>query len=346
MRPLLTLILLAAAIIVLPATPLHAQDIRVKVDPNGPGSTSSSTDYTSVQQALDHAPDPPPRGRVIIMIVPGIYHERINVTRNRPRVTLIGLGKTPEETVITASQNATTAGGTFFTATAEIDGDAFEADNLTFENTAGNHGQAVAAAVRSDRAVFKRVWFLGDQDTLFADYGRQYYLNSYIAGGVDFIFGNATAVFDHSEIHILRPGYLTAQSRIAPYQNTGYVITNSRVTTGIPPCPEGEACNQREDFFLGRPWRAFSRVIIMNTDLPPTLNPAGWSLWKKDDPPPFAFYAEYHNTGAGAATANRVPWAHQLTPREALAYTPQAFLGGPPSGPDHWDPIMDAARLP
>jgi pectinesterase len=346
MRRVLVLALLAAASLALPSRFVHAQDIHVKVDPYGPGGTASATDYTTIQQALDHAPEPPPRGRVIIMIAPGTYHERINVTRNRPRVTLIGLGKTPEETVITASQNAKSAGGTFFTATAEIDGDAFEADNLTFENTAGNTGQAVAAAVRSDRAVFKHVWFIGDQDTLFADMGRQYYVNSYIAGGVDFIFGNAAAVFDHSEIHILRPGYLTAQSRVNLSQNTGYVITNSRVTTGIPPCPEGESCGTRGSFYLGRPWRQYSRVIILNTELPPTLNPEGWSLWKKDDPTPMAFYAEFHNTGPGASPATRAPWSHQLSPRDALAYTPQAFLGGPPSGPDHWDPIFEAARLP
>ena len=76
---------------------------------------------------------------------------------------------------------------------------------MTFENTAGNTGQAVAAAVRADRAIFKNCRFLGHQDTLFADYGRQYYVDSYIEGGVDFIFGNATAVFDHSEIHANAP---------------------------------------------------------------------------------------------------------------------------------------------
>ena len=31
---------------------------------------------------------------------------------------------------------------------------------------------------------------------------------------MDFIFGNATAVFDYDDIHANGPGYLTAQSRI------------------------------------------------------------------------------------------------------------------------------------
>src|SRR5580700_522670 len=90
------------------AVPLaaRAQDVHVKVDPHGPGSTASTTDYTSIQQALDHAPQAVAPYRTIIEIVPGTYHERINVTRNRPRITLLGLGKSPEEVVITNSMNA------------------------------------------------------------------------------------------------------------------------------------------------------------------------------------------------------------------------------------------------
>jgi len=325
-----------------------AQDVHVRVDPHGPGSTASTTDYTTIQQALDHHPFAPPSRdgkpyRVIIEIVPGVYHERIIVTQNHPNITLLGLGRSPEDVVITNSLNAKTAGGTFFTETAEVNGDAFEADNLTFENTAGPTGQAVAAAVRSDRAVFKHCRFLGDQDTLFADYGRQYYVDSYIEGGVDFIFGNAAAVFDHSEIHEIRPGYLTAQSRTAPDQPTGYVITNSRVTASLIAPDMATSGPQNRTFFLGRPWRPYSRVVVMNTELPSTLDPAGWSVWTTKDPyPPKAFYAEFHNAGPGANPAHRAPWSHQLTSAQAEAFTPTNFL----RGSDNWDPIAAATTLP
>jgi pectinesterase len=335
MRPLLFLLLATAA---------FAQDVRVRVDPHGPGSTASTTDYTSIQQALDHHPFAPAGYRVVIEIVPGVYHERIIVTQNHANITLLGLGHSPEDVVITNSLNAKTAGGTFFTETAEINGDGFEADNLTLENTAGPTGQAVAAAVRADRAVFKHVRFLGDQDTLFADFGRQYYVDSYIAGGVDFIFGNATAVFDSSEIHEIRPGFLTAQSRTAPTQTTGYVITNSRVTSSISTPPPADPAKQvRTGFYLGRPWRPYSRVIVMNTELPADLDPAGWSVWTpKDAYPPKACYAEFHNTGPGAGVAHRAPWSHQLTPAQAEAFTPTNFL----RGADNWSPIAAAATLP
>lgn len=331
-----------------------AQDVRVKVDPNGNGSIDSTTEYKTIQNALDHAPEAP-HGRIYIEIVPGVYHERINVTRLRPRVALIGLGKGPEDVVITASQNAKLAGGTYFSETAQINADDFEAFNLTFANEAGNTGQAVAATVRSDRAIFKRCRFLGHQDTLFADYGRQYYVDSYIEGGVDFIFGNATAVFDHDEIHALSPGYLTAQSRTSPEQTTGYVIVDSKVTTTIgsdadvasrPKAGDAGATSTalamkggRAFTYLGRPWRMYSRVVVMRTELPEALAPQGWSKWKTNDAEiPKAFYAEYANYGPGWRPTERATWAKMLTAKEAKQFEAGIFFKG-------WNAIRESRAL-
>ncbi len=198
--------------------------------------------------AMDHHPFATPNtdgtpGRVFIEIAPGTYHERVIVTQNHTNITLLGMGKSPEDVVISNSLNAKQAGGTFFTETVEINGAGFEADNVTFENTAGNTGQAVAVADRADRSIFKHCRFLGHQDTLFADYGRQFYIDSYIEGGVDFIFGNAAAVFQHVELHANGPGYLTAQSRTAPDQTTGYVIVNSKVTSSIDHTAASDSAN-------------------------------------------------------------------------------------------------------
>ena len=210
----------------LSAQALSAQDVHVRVQPGAPPSSpdkpggEQQLTFPTIQNALDHHPFAGPRpgsdggpARVFIEIAPGTYHERVIVTQNHQNITFLGTGARHEDTIITNALNAKTAGGTFFTETAGINGDGFEADNLTFENSAGNTGQAVAAIVRADRAVFKHVRFLGHQDTLFADYGRQYYLDCFLTGGVDYIFGNATAVFDHSELHSNGPGFITAQSR-------------------------------------------------------------------------------------------------------------------------------------
>jgi pectinesterase len=265
------------------------------------------------------------------------------VTQNHTNITLIGMGKSPSDVVITNSLNARQAGGTFFTETVEINGTGFEADNITFENTAGNTGQAVAAAVRADRTIFKHCRFLGHQDTLFADYGRQYYVDSYIEGGVDFIFGNATAVFDHSEIHANARGYLTAQSRTSPHQATGYVILNSKVTSGIAPAEgSGTAMALQGTISLGRPWRPYSRVVYLHTELPADVIAQGWNAWDRTSEAPQAYYAEFKNTGPGASVSARVPWSHQLTAAQAAQYMPKVFL----AGADHWNPEAEARRLP
>src|SRR5438270_12160808 len=128
---------------VLMTTPAYGADVHVRVDHAAPPATpgqENRTVFPTIQNALDHHPLPSDGGRVFIEIAPGVYHERIIVTQNHPNLTLLGLGSKPEDTVITNSLNAKTAGGTFFTETAELNGTGFEADNLTFENTAGNTG--------------------------------------------------------------------------------------------------------------------------------------------------------------------------------------------------------------
>lgn len=310
-----------------------AQDVHVRVSRDSMGTTASTNDFPTIQMALDHAPQPGKSGRLYLHIAPGIYRERVIVTQNRPRTTMLGMGAAPGDVVITASQNAKTAGGTFFSSTVEIYGSEFEADNVTFENTAGNAGQAVAITVRSDRSVFKHCRFLGDQDTLFADFGRQYYVSSYIEGGVDFIFGNATAVFDDSEIHVIRPGYITAQSRTSPDQTTGYVFSNARITA---------ADLSGSDFYLGRPWRRFSRVVFLSSEMPSSLSPQGWSPWTKRGSIQDTFYGERGSTGPGARVQSRLEGSYQLSAEQAVAFEPKHFL----AGSDNWNSIEQAAKLP
>jgi pectinesterase len=325
--------LVAVIALLILAPLLRAQDVHVRVTHELTVAAADGMGYPTIQMALDHAPQPGPAGRLYIEIAPGIYRERVFVTQNRARTALVGRGTDPGQVVISASQNAKSAGGTFFTSTVEVNGEGFEADNLTFENAAGNTGQAVAITVRSDRAVFKHCRFLGDQDTLFSDFGRQYFLNSYIEGGVDFIFGNATVVFENSEIHIIRPGYLTAHSRVSPEQKTGYVFHRARITA--------EDLHGKS-FYLGRPWRPFSRVVFLDCEMPASLSPQGWSPWTAGGTIVNAYYAERGSVGPGATVGSRLAGSHQLTAVEAAPFATRKFLGGV----DHWDPVAEAAKLP
>jgi len=328
----------------LTAATSEAQDVHVRVSPDVKTGIEGTTEFPTIQNALDHHPFAGPHYRVFIEIAPGTYHERIIVTQNHKNITLLGMGKRPEDTVITNSLNAKQAGGTFFTETAEINGDGFQAANLTFENTAGNTGQAVAAAVRADHVIFRHVRFLGHQDTLFADFGRQYYLECFITGGVDFIFGNATAVFHHSELNANGPGFLTAQSRTSADQTTGYVIADSRVTSSWQRCPADASCTPPAGgtIGLGRPWRPYSRVIFLNTELHAEIDPAGWDHWGKASNEATTFYAEQGSTGPGASPMTRAPWTHTLTPAQLRTFAPAQFL----RGTDNWQPLTDALKLP
>jgi len=173
----------------------EAPTVHVVVAQDGTG------DFPTVQNAVDHAGDRVTSGtyaRIIIEIKPGTYHERVVVPKDRPNLTF--LGSDAKATIISFRTAAKELGGTFFSAVVDVNGDGFEADNITFENTLGPGSQALAISVHSDRAVFHRCRFLGYQDTLYAASGRQYYDDCYIAGAVDFIFGNAQAVFENCEV--------------------------------------------------------------------------------------------------------------------------------------------------
>lgn len=296
------------------ATALCAQPvIHVTVAQDGSG------DFPTVQNAVDHAGDRVTHGdyaRIVIDIKPGTYHERVRIPEDRPRITLHGADAAT--TKITFRTSAKELGGTFFSAVVDINAPEFEAENLTFENSLGPGSQAVAVSVHSDRAVFRHCRFLGYQDTLYAASGRQYYADCYIAGAVDFIFGNAQAVFENCEIHSTANGYLTAESRTTSDGPQGFVFHHCRLTAD-------EGVNS---VYLGRPWRLYSRVVYLDCSMGAQIRPAGWNNWNKPEAEKDAFYAEYNSEGPGAHPDERVKWMHKLTAAEAKPFDTAMFLGG------------------
>lgn len=192
-------------------------------------AADGSAQFKSVQEAIMSVPAGTAASPVVIRIRPGVYKELIYVQREKRFFRLVG--EDAEKTVLTFDLNANLPGpdgkplGTFRTPSTVIDADDFTAEKITFENTAGNVGQALAIRMDSDRAVFRDCRFLGWQDTIFANRGRQYFSNCYIAGHVDFIFGGATMYFDHCRIHCLGSGYITAASTERDVAN-GYVFSH------------------------------------------------------------------------------------------------------------------------
>jgi pectinesterase len=317
--------------------------IRAVVAADGTGQ------FTTIQRAIDHVLDTTVQAgrRVILDIRPGTYRERLKIPQDLPRLSLAGAGAA--STTVTSSMSAKEAGGTFFSSIVEVNGAAFEASGITFENSFGIGSQAVAISVHSDRAIFRNCRFTGWQDTLYAAAGRHYYRHCVIEGHVDFIFGNAAAVFDNCQVHSRGTGYIAAVNRTQPDQPTGFIFRNCRLTgepgllakprqpSGAPatatevPFPAG---NSGSGVFLGRPWRPYARTVFLNCWMGEHIRPEGWDNWRNPANQSTAFFAELGSTGPGAHPESRVAWARRIDAAGAAAFAPGVFL----RGPDGWNP--------
>jgi pectinesterase len=244
-----------------------------------------------------------------IHIVAGVYDEQVEI--HVPKLHLVGENLVTEQadrqrtTVITGSlygfmpREDIGKLGTFRSYTMLVDAPDVTLENLTIENTAGygsEIGQAVALYADGDHFHAKNVSLLGHQDTLFTGplpekerevngfFGprvdaprvntHQWYENCYIEGNVDFIFGSASALFEHCTLYQLGPhGYLTAGSQRAG-QQVGYVFSDSRIIGDAEP---GSS-------YLGRPWRDDAEASFIHCYLGEQLSPVLFHPWKTTMP--------------------------------------------------------------
>jgi pectinesterase len=286
-----------------------------------------SGQFTSVQEAIMSVPMGRATNPVLIHIKPGTYKEQLYLQREKRFFHL--RGEDAAKTILTFDLHANILGptgqpiGTFRTPSVYIDAEDFTAENLTFENSAGPVGQALAIRIDGDRVVFRNCRFLGWQDTILANRGRHYFENCYIAGHVDFIFGGATSYFLRCQIHCLKDGYITAAS--TPDTNRyGYVFNHCEIT-GAPGAKT----------YLGRPWRDFAATVFLNTTMGEVVRSEGWHNWSKPEREKTTRYAEFGSTGPGSNREKRVKWAKQLTAAEARDFTVETVL----RGPDNWNPL-------
>jgi PelA/Pel-15E family pectate lyase len=283
-------------------------------------ASDGSGDVKSIQAAVDRVPENN-RKRFIVSIKPGTYVEQVRVPASKPFISFVG--QSADKTVVRFSLSNKEAGTTSAAYAVYIGGHDFQAENITFENSFGTGSQAVAVLAEADRVVFKHCRFLGWQDTLYAKNGRQFYQVSYIEGHVDFIFGQAAAVFENCEIHSKGDGFIAAPMRFAADERSGFVFNKCRLTSE----------NTKAGVFLGRPWRDYGRTVFLDTQMDAQIRPEGWDHWLPEREKT-AYFAEFQSKGPGANAANRVKWACQLTESEAGQFSTEAFL----KGNDGWDP--------
>jgi pectinesterase len=301
------------------------------VAPDGSGN------YKTIQEAVNAVRDLSQQ-QVIIYIKRGVYHEKLIIPSWKTNIALVGEDKT--NTIISNSNYAgqTFPGGkdafgrtqysTYTSYTVLVEGRDFSAENLTIENTAGRVGQAVALHVSGDRCIIKNCRLLGNQDTLYTatESSRQYYQNCEIEGTTDFIFGEATVVFQSCTIKSLANSFITAAST-TPRQKFGFVFFDCQLA----------ADSGVSKVYLGRPWRPHARTVFIRTKMGNHILPQGWDPWinpAKVDNTRTAFYAEFKSSGAGANSSERVKWSRQLNLQQAKIYTIENIF----SGKEPWSP--------
>ena len=306
---------------------------------------------------------------VIIEIAPGIYHEKL--TLNKPYITLRGMSENSSDTVISYDDYALdlmedgSKRGTFRTYTLFIDTHDVTLQHLTIENASGDsatHGQAIALYADGDRLMVDSCRLLGHQDTLFTGplpekerqpggfigpkqfapriNGRQYYKNCYICGDIDFIFGSATAYFEHCTLEsLLRTktseqsdsvsdtsafppiqGYVTAAST-PKGQAYGYVFSDCRFIS--KDCPAGSV-------YLGRPWRDYAKTILISCELGAHIHPAGFHDWNRENTHETVCYAEYASYPAVSdcrPLSDQADFVQNLDEQQARHFARKLVLG-------------------
>jgi Pectinesterase len=342
--------------------------------------------YATVQEAVDAVTGQSEFDRANIFIAPGTYHELVTVYK--PYISFIGTGDSPEATKITFARAEATSGPFTWGQVVEIldSATAFMARNLTFENSLPDKNIAAGLAVRSaaDRTIFDNVRFLGYQDTLLVDeMSRQYFRDSFITGDSDFIFGNATAVFDHCTIESTDFGWITAADTSRLTAN-GLIFLDCDLVPGSDrSSADDHTTALPQTVFLGRPWNlsdpgTMPSVIFIRAQMGPHIISAGWDPWNIGginpaiDRDPLTRFSEFGSMNLngvplpdsnGDGTPNgRVSWADPMTADQAANYTLEHIFGpvdfwdsttqpqtsgvAYASQGDPWNPIAQLALLP
>lgn len=288
------------------------QDTDVIVAADGSG------DYRSIQEAINNTKSFP-YDRVTIYIKNGIYKEKIQIYEWNSNLSIIGEDR--EHTVITYddyfSKIDKGRNSTFHTPTLLVNASGTILKNLKIVNTAGQVGQAIALSITADKVKVENCSIIGNQDTVYlsGERNKNYFKNCHIQGTTDFIFGQATAVFENCTIHSKSDSYITAAStpKGVPY---GFVFIGCKLT----------ADKGVEKVYLGRPWRYNAKTVFIQCHMDTHIRPTGWHDWNKLESHHNTFYAEYQSTGPGGSADQRVEWSHQLSQEDLEKYSLKIIL--------------------
>ncbi|KAL8149091.1 pectinesterase [Apium graveolens] len=289
-----------------------------------------SGNFTTIGAAVAAAPDRSKK-RFVIYVKAGAYYEYVEVESKKTMLMLVGDGI--GNTLVKGNRSVVDGWTTFRSATVAVVGNGFIAKGITFENYAGpSKHQAVALRSGSDLSAFYKCSFVGYQDTLYVHSLRQFYRECDVYGTVDFIFGNAAVVFQNCALYARKPNekqknIFTAQGREDPNQNTGISIINSKLAAAVDLIPVQSSFKS----YIGRPWKLYSRTVILQSYIGDLVEAAGWLEWDGEFALSTLYYGEYSNRGPGSNTSSRVTWPgyRVITNRtEASQFTVGSFIQG------------------
>ncbi len=309
---------------------LLSGEIDAIVDATGSG------DYTTVSAAVSAAPNNGSSEHVIF-IRNGIYTEKVEISSGKTHLTLVGESIDGVKITWDDYSGKEVGGVTIGTSTSHTlisDANDFKIINLTIENTAGTIAQAVALNFHGDRQSLLHARLIGGQDTFYTwGAGRFYVYDSYIEGGTDFIFGRGAMYVENSLIVTNKDGSPVTAASTDEGWGFGYVFDNCTfdAVTGVGNVP------------LGRPWKPFCQVVIMNSFLDEHVRQAQWSTWSGNTNHETAYYGLYNNEGPGYSPDTRLDWTHVLTDEEAATYTMEnIFAANVSSSPfsSNWNPNL------
>ncbi|CAN0906760.1 Putative pectinesterase/pectinesterase inhibitor 45 [Linum grandiflorum] len=266
-----------------------------KMAPNAVVAKDGSGKFKTIGAALAGYPKNF-KGRYVIYVKAGVYSEQVTVGKGMKNVYMYGDG--PRKSIVTGKLSFAKDGlGTWKTASFVVEADGFIARSMGFQNTAGPEGhQAVAVRSLSDQSAFINCRLV--QNSLII-----------VRKPLDNQFNT-----------------VTADGKKEKGQPTGIVIQNCRIV------PEAKLVPDRFKLktYLGRPWKAYSTTVVMESELGDLIQPDGWKEWDGTQFLDTLYYAEYANRGPGANTARRLKWKtiRFLSRNEAMKWTVESFLRG------------------